>query len=344
MKVPLFLVLTVLGSAGATSLLVLPYTTFSLAPRESFPKTLANASGKSTDLPTAGRSLIWVESADDQTSPTGAAPGLAQGNLNTTLAYGRNTVVYVPRDRTPLPARARRPELEKRFKGAQVLYDERDVIRAPGDGLSTRLDGLYLTDGTNIVCRFLGTNTAAWETQGVRAQILAEAAAFLKSGTVNRCPEPVRVPGLKVKTTGLPGNGKARLLLRITGDEADAPPNSVTFKTEQTQDSGTQERQQLAHPAGERRYRLDALTPVVKQAGAVPIALVMNTKADFARLKKTFPDWTFMPATPENALRWLELDGAVLASNGTVRLSFLAFGGSAESGVDALRAALRQSQ
>lgn len=342
MKIPLFLALAGLGCAGATSLLVLPYTTSSLAPRESFPATLANAGGKPVAFPKSGRSLIWVESVETGASPASTVPGLALENLKTTLPYGRNIIVYVPRDTAPLPARGRRPALETRFKGAQVLYDERDVIRAPGDSLSTRLGGLYLVEGTNIICRFLGIDNAAWESQNVRAPILAKAAAFIKTGAVTHCPEPVRVPGVRVKTTGLPGEGKVRLLLRITGDEADAPPNSATFKAQQTQDGGTEEQQQLAHPASERRYRLDTLTPLVKGAGATPIALVMNPRADFAKLRKTFPDWTFIAATPENALRWLELNGVILAADGTVRLSFLVFGGSTESGVDAVRAALQQ--
>lgn len=340
MKAPLLLTLVGLGGAGATSLLVLPYTTSSLAPRQSFPTALASAAGKPVPLPRSGRSLIWVESVENGAS---GVPGLALENLNTTLPYGRNTIVYVPRDNAPLPARARRPDLDTRFKGAQVLYDERDVIRAPGDNLSTRLNGLYLVDGTTIVCRFLGIDTAAWDSQGVRAPILAKAATFVKTGAVSSCPEPVRVPGMRVGTTGLPGEGKVRLILRITGDEADAPPNSVTFTTQQTQDGGTAEQQRLAHPASERRARLETLTPLVKQAGAVPVALVMNPRADLAKLRKTFPDWTFLPATPEQALRWLELNGAVLAPDGTVRLSFLVFGGAAESGVDAVRAALQQN-
>lgn len=331
---------TFLGGASATSLFILPYTMNSLAAGDTLPQTLPNDTGKSVPLPTAGRSLLWIESSESASAVIKNPPSIVTDNLKSTLPLGRNTVIFIPLDNAPLPSRSQRLTVGARYKGAQVFYDERDAIRAPGDNVTSRLNGLYLVNDSNIVCRFLGLDNSSWEAQKVRSAILNSAAAFTKTGQVTACPEPARVPGAKVNTTGLPGTGKVRLFLRVTGDEADAPMNSVTYTTEATPEGGTQERQQLTHPASERRSRIDALTPLVKQAGAVPIALVMSGTANLNKLKKTFPDWTFILATPENSLRWLELNGVVLAPDGTVRLTFLAFGSAEESGVDALRAAL----
>lgn len=331
---------TVLALTGvahaALELFVFPLPQYSLRPGAALPDTLQAAGGQATALPT-GRVLLWVEGSDrlpGETSPLYARADL----LRVTVPLGRNLLVFSPSQDRPLPARARRGDVAARFPGVSVLYDERDALRDSRDRKSASLGGLYLIRDRQVVCRY--ATAAEWRTADIRDAIVNDVRAFLRTGKVDSCPEPVGVPGARVKTSGLPGAGKVRLLLRITGTEADAPPGSVSYTQEIRPDGSSTEQVRSRHPSGEARARLDLLTPLVKAAGAVPIALVSNG-ADLSKLRRTWPEWTFLPNTPANALRWAELQGAVLAPDGRVKLAFIATGAAAPFGVDALRAALR---
>ena len=322
---------------AALELFVFPLPQYSLQAGSALPASLPAANGQATALP-AGRVLLWVEGAralSGEQPPLYALPDL----LRVTVPLGRNLLIFSSSQDQPLPARARRSGVAARFPGMAVLYDERGALRDARDRASASLSGLYLLQDRQVVCRY--ATAAEWQVAGIRGAIVNDVRGFLRTGKVDSCPESVGVPGARVATAGLPGAGKVRLLLRVTGTEADAPPGSVAYTLEVRPDGSTTEKVRSSHPAAEARARLDLLTPLVKAAGAVPIALVSNT-ADLDRLRRTWPDWTFLPNTPANALRWAELQGTVLAPDGRVKLAFIATGAASPFGVETLRAALRE--
>lgn len=320
------LALLTLGTAQAQ---VPPYDAFpwfrpSLAPGSTFNPVLSTPAGERATLNTGGRHLVWVTTAAFATPQTARARGNMALRLHETLRpLGRISVIYVPTNNLDLPPRSARAGLEALYPGAALYFDERETVRRANaqsvGGRNELVDGLYLMNGAQVVCRFIGSDLPAWELRGIAGPIVRIVTEFMRSGRVTFCPEPLQVPGARISDGALPGAGRVRLLFTFRADMADVPPQLGRGPVPADRQS-----------AAFARFHAEHLEALARQAGAVPVAFTTGlSEAERARLVRAFPGWTFLPDTPESGARWLELaQAAVVGPAGEVRLSFLgAFGG-----------------
>lgn len=319
----LFVLLTLLTSAATAQrpqLSVQSQVNAFLAPDTPVPfGEFPDAAGEPMTLLQEGRYLLWLADGGLALQKGAEVPPPAQFAALTEVYFNETNLiprfnlepaylVFYRGSYESMPDEAERTRASERFGGHTVLFDDDDTIPALWEeegrgGLSPT--GLYLIE--DGVVRYRCLDAWRWEANHLVELIVQGARAFLEGREPEAFPAPLRVARAAIPE-GVPVQGEALLILRVTGLAAEAPEEGAVIEREEGLDGAFRASIAWSHPGAQSRFLLGALTPLLLIYGVQGVGLVYEAAERVPELEAAFPDWRFVPQDgPEAQLRWLEL-------------------------------------
>lgn len=324
--------------------------TTSLSPGEVVTASFVDAQGRNVTLPVQGRYALWVvdgffaleersEVPETELNPQGRRNQTIPNPLKTVLpklprpAEGQCTLVFFAN----LPARDSWPEAQRRMQPCRVLFDVGFLQRrVPQIGTAGSPEGLYLMEGQRVRHRY--SYWGVWDYQGL-IPLVAKGLSEFWAGRAANASLPLSQRGSRIPAELLRITSPT-LLIRIRGDEAEAPKNGIRI----TLDASGTARYEFLHPGSNGRFLLETLPALLRRYKAQGVALVYQGSERIPELQRTFMGWTFVPMRgPEDRLAWLEQRFAVVRPGGEVVQTFVLVVNEEEN-IQPLEQALQQAR
>jgi len=325
------------------SLFIAPENRDFLSPAKIMNQKFFDSNGKSVNLPSKNRYLVWLADAlfalDDSKEikqPNKSGENTYYNIKNYVNVFdNKQSYVIFYNNIGQMPELKDLDRVQKKLDGIKVLFDQDDnlteSVSFSGFSYKPNIAGLYFMEGQTIMYRFLTNNSVSWNYQEVTPVIQKAAKTFLNGGSPKDFTPTLMKPGAVLPKT-LWNAGKPTLFFRISGNELDVPEAPLMYNVTRRSD-GSETSEEVGNPPSyvQQRFVLDNLPALTRSSGVQLVALTMNNKR-LADLKKAFPAWTFLPLdTPEKRLGWYDVSALLVDAQGKVRLPFYIFPSTSKS-------------